>query len=118
MQPVIDREHSNSLRGSLEPFPRRTASPHRLAVWLSLASCLSLSLPLSPSATRVAFAQEDDPLKRSAARDLAIQGAEAYDAGDFSTALDRFTRASALVSAPTLLVMQARSFLALGRWLE
>jgi hypothetical protein len=57
-------------------------------------------------------------LKRSAARDLAIQGAEAYDAGDFSTALDRFTRASALVSAPTLLVMQARSFLALGRWVE
>jgi hypothetical protein len=55
---------------------------------------------------------------RAAARDLALQGAEAFDSGDYPTALDRFNRASALVAAPTLTVMQARSLVALGRWLE
>src|SRR5690606_38836603 len=50
--------------------------------------------------------------------DLALQGAEAYDSGDFSTALDRFDRAAALVTAPTITIMQARCLVALGRWVE
>jgi hypothetical protein len=66
---------------------------------------------------RVAAAEED-PMVRSAARDLAVQGAEAYDAGDYATALDRFARAAQLYPAPTLVVMQARSLLGLGRWVE
>jgi hypothetical protein len=65
-----------------------------------------------------ALAQEEDPLVRSAARDLATQGAEAYDAGDYATALDRFGRAVQLYPAPTLAVMQARSLVGLGRWVE
>jgi hypothetical protein len=57
-------------------------------------------------------------MRRAAARDLALQAADAYDAGDYETALDRFTRAQKLYPAPTLSVMQARCLIGLGRWVE
>jgi hypothetical protein len=64
------------------------------------------------------LAQTADTETRTVARDLAVQGAEAYDGGDFATALDRFERAAALVTAPTITIMQARCLVALGRWVE
>jgi hypothetical protein len=55
---------------------------------------------------------------RTAARDLAQQGAEAFEDKDYKVALDRFERAAALYPAPTISIMQARCLTQLGRWLE
>ncbi|HET9930651.1 MAG TPA: hypothetical protein VFQ35_08185 [Polyangiaceae bacterium] len=57
-------------------------------------------------------------MTRTAARDLALQGSEAFDKGQYSAALDLFQRAGALVRAPTISLMQARSLVQLGRWVE
>lgn len=72
-------------------------------------------LALSPSRSS---AQNNEAENRTAARDLAVQGAEAFDRHDYLTALDRFERAFALVPAPSISVMQARSLAQLGRYLE
>src|SRR5262249_1729727 len=60
----------------------------------------------------------NDAETRTMARELARHGAEAFDAKDFVTALDRFTRAEALFRAPSIVVMRARSLAALGRLVE
>jgi hypothetical protein len=68
-----------------------------------------------------ARAQSDDgsdSVTRTAARDLALQGSEAFDRGQYQVALDLFQRAGLLVRAPTISLMQARSLAQLGRWVE
>jgi hypothetical protein len=55
---------------------------------------------------------------RTAARALAVEGAEAFDRGDYALALDRFTRAESLFKAPTIQVMRARTLEKLGRLIE
>jgi hypothetical protein len=90
--------------------------PHRLRlVWRSLVLFAVLS-----SWAGDAPAQEEgaDAETRTAARELARQGAEAYETGDDQTALDRLDRAYALVPAPSISVMQARVLVRLGRWVE
>ncbi|MET0595052.1 MAG: hypothetical protein ABW133_20300 [Polyangiaceae bacterium] len=52
------------------------------------------------------------------ARELARQGADAFERKDYTTALDRLTRAFSLFRAPTIAVMQARSLVRLGRFVE
>jgi hypothetical protein len=47
-----------------------------------------------------------------------VQGADAFEAKDYATALDRFNRASALFPAPSIAVMRARTLVKLGRWVE
>lgn len=59
-----------------------------------------------------------DAETRTMARELARHGAEAFDQRDYTTALDRFTRAEALFRAPSIVVMRARSLAALGRLVE
>lgn len=90
--------------------PARSRVPYRRS-WLAL---LAFALLIGSG---LAHAEPSDA-HRAAARDLAQQGAEAYDAGDYGTALDRFNRAAALVAAPTLTIMQARCLAALGKWIE
>ena len=60
--------------------------------------------------TAHAHARDDEPSAeaRSEARTLAAQGSDAFEAGDFATALARFDRAAQLVEAPTISLMQAR----------
>ena len=55
---------------------------------------------------------------RTAARALAVEGAEAFDRGEFVLALDRFTRAESIFKAPTIRVMRARTLEKLGRQVE
>jgi hypothetical protein len=57
-------------------------------------------------------------VEKATARELALQAADAFDAGDYETALDEFTRAQQLYPAPTLSFMQARCLYRLGRWVE
>jgi hypothetical protein len=55
---------------------------------------------------------------RVAARALAAQGSEAFEQRDFQRALGLFERASAIISAPTITLMEARSLVELGRLVE
>jgi hypothetical protein len=91
--------------------------PHRLRpTWRSWV----LFAVLTSWATHAQAQEEEaaDAETRTAARELARQGAEAYDSGDDETALDRLDRAYALVPAPSISVMQARVLVRLGRWVE
>jgi hypothetical protein len=63
-------------------------------------------------------AQGVDAETRTVARELARQGADAFERQDFTTALDRLTRALSLFRAPTISLMQARCFARLGRLVE
>jgi len=55
---------------------------------------------------------------RTAARDLAQQGAQAFDAGQYAEASDFFRRAYELVHAPSIALMQARSLTKVGQLLQ
>jgi len=55
---------------------------------------------------------------RTAARDLATQGAQAFEAGDYAGASDFFRRAHELVPAPSIALLRARCLAKLGQLLE
>ncbi len=55
---------------------------------------------------------------RATARSLAGEGYQALQQKDYSTAADRFSRADALVHAPTLMIDWARSLVGLGKFVE
>ena len=61
---------------------------------------------------------ELDSHTRTAARSLAAQGTAAFEAQKYAEALEHFERAAALVEAPTIILMQARTLVQLGRWVE
>lgn len=63
-------------------------------------------------------AQPVDDSTRNAARELAAQGAEAFQKGDFARASDLYRRAYALLPAPTLSLRQARSLERQGKLVE
>ncbi len=65
-----------------------------------------------------AWAQDIDPQERQAALELATSGDALFASGNYATALERFTRASELVAAPTLMVRQAECLEKLGRLVE
>ena len=79
--------------------------------WLHLALIGAL---LSCSSTGHA----EDAETRTAARDLATQGAQAFDAGRFAEASDFFRRAHELVPAPSIALLWARSLAKVGQLLE
>jgi hypothetical protein len=83
------------------------------ALRLSLLSLLSGALLLCASPS---FAQDAEI--RTAARDLATQGAQAFEAGEYAQASDFFRRAHELVPAPSIALLQARSLAKLGQLLE
>jgi len=65
-----------------------------------------------------ASAHAQDAEIRTAARDLATQGAQAYDEGQYAEASDFFRRAHELVHAPSIALLQARSLAKLGQLLQ
>ncbi|HEX6276470.1 MAG TPA: hypothetical protein VFZ53_25690 [Polyangiaceae bacterium] len=80
-------------------------------------SLLSLLLVASHTfASLPAFAQSDE--QRAAARDLATEGADAFDAGRYQDAIDRFTRAESLVHAVPHLLFLARSHAKLKQYVK
>ena len=86
----------------------KTQRAHRLG------TLLACSLFLSVASAHA----EDDAETRTAARDLATQGGQAFDAGKYAEASDFFRRAHQLVAAPSIALMQARSLAKLGQLLE
>jgi hypothetical protein len=76
-------------------------------------AALLFALALAPSA---ALADPSDA-DRATARALAAEAQDAFEKKDFTTALDRFSRADAIVHAPTLMLAMARSQAGLGRFI-
>lgn len=66
----------------------------------------------------VAGADSTDALTRTAARELAVEGAQSFEQRDYRNALDRFRRAFAVFPAPSIAIMEARSLVGLGRFVE
>ena len=77
------------------------------------SSLLATALSFAPK-----LAHAEDAEMRSAARDLATQGAQAFEAGQFAQASDFFRRAHELVPAPSIALLQARSLSKLGNLVE
>jgi len=80
--------------------------------------CLLFCWTVSAAAQSGEGAPEPDSHTRTAARSLAAQAAEAFENQEFSVALDLFQRAGALVPAPTIVLMEARTLVELRRWVE
>lgn len=55
---------------------------------------------------------------KATARELANSAADAFDAGEYELALERFRKARGLYPAPTLSLMEGRTLVQLGRWVE
>lgn len=89
--------------------------PMRAPFTLLLAAAATSALLALASAAR---ADSVDDATRIAARKIAEEGLELYDTGKYQEALERFARADALVHAPTMLLMAARSLDKLGRLVE
>jgi hypothetical protein len=86
---------------------------------LRVFMCSSLvALSLSSTFAVLAAEPEVDSHTRTAARALAAQGSRAFDQQDYATALDLFSRAFSLIEAPTIALMEARTLVQLGRWVE
>jgi hypothetical protein len=84
-----------------------------------LLAALVVSLAAHPANAKPAGDEAElDSHTRTAARSLAAQGTAAFEAQKYAEALDHFERAAALVEAPTILLMQARTLVQLGRWVE
>jgi hypothetical protein len=83
----------------------------------SPSACALAALALG-SLFCAAPAHAEDAETRTAARDLATQGGQAFDAGHYEQASDFFLRAYELVHAPSIALMHARSLAKLGQLLE
>ena len=82
-----------------------------------LTPTLSLSLILAQVlAPLPALAQSDE--QRAAARELAGEGADAFDQGRYQDAIDRFTRAESLVHALPHLLFLARSHAKINQYVK
>ena len=85
----------------------------------ALVAALLVSLGASPAIAKPADNEAElDSHTRTAARSLAAQGSAAFEAQQYAQALEHFERAAALVEVPTILLMQARTLVQLGRWVE
>jgi len=82
-----------------------------------LVGALLLGCTLLGPAARAADEYVDSDA-RVAARALAAQGSEAFEQHDFQRALGLFERASAIIAAPTITLMEARTLVELGRLVE
>lgn len=81
----------------------------------------ALAFTFAPHSAWAAPAGDESELDshtRTAARSLAAQGSAAFEAQRYAEALDLFERAAALVEVPTITLMQARTLVQLGRWVE
>ncbi|HEX6764138.1 MAG TPA: tetratricopeptide repeat protein, partial [Polyangiaceae bacterium] len=84
---------------------------HRIELFVAAALLVAAVSPR-------ALAQDVDDATRAAARDLASEGSDLYQAESFEQAYDRFNRAYQLVHAPTVGIWAARSLVKLGRLVE
>ena len=85
-------------------------------VWLAVSLlCISAPANAEDAETETGLEATD---YRDDARRLATEAAQRYQAGDYATALDLFTRSAKLYDAPTLRFWQARCLEGLGRLVD
>lgn len=82
------------------------------------STLLLLSMMAAFAPTQTANGAEPSQQERATARALGDEGILLWEKADYAGALDRFTRALALVDAPTLALRQAECLQKLGRWVE
>lgn len=87
--------------------------PHRSIISGLLAASLFVS-----GAVATAQPAELDDRTKAAARQLAQDGAAAFERGDFTEARALLRRAYALIPAPTIALMEARALAKLGKLVE
>ena len=95
------------MTSAIDPGPKARGA-RRFGALLGCALCLCVASAHA----------EEDAETRTSARDLAVRGAQAFDAGQYAEASDLFRRAHELVGAPSIALMQARSLAKIGRLLE
>jgi hypothetical protein len=78
----------------------------------------SLAVTLSCSSWAHAQQPSTDDSTRAVARQLGVEGIDAYQANDLATAEQKLERAYRLFAAPTLGVFSARTRVKLGLWVE
>ena len=100
---MCDRDRTVGQRAPAPGARARRGLACTLALWLTTVG-----------ATALADANGSPDLARS----VAVAGREAYNAGDYKTALDLFRRAFGMYPAPTLSLYEARSLAKLGRLRE
>lgn len=83
-----------------------------------VAAALAGTLVHTSAWGQATVAGVDAPVERASARAMADQGFDAFDAGQWQLALDRFERAQALVRSPVHQLFIARCLAHLGRLLE
>jgi hypothetical protein len=83
-----------------------------------LVAACSLGLVVMMATARGLAASDPSAEDRTTARELALEGHNALQAGDYALAVDRFSRADHLVHAPTILVDLGRSYIGLGRLVQ
>src|SRR5688500_18279685 len=68
----------------------------------------------------LAAAQDAEPSyeDKTKAAQLADQGMNFYQQGDYTSAAQRFAEAETIVAAPTIMLQHGRSLERLGRWVE
>jgi hypothetical protein len=81
-------------------------------------SLLTLALSLTCFSLPAVAQQVDEDQARAAARQLADEGFDAFQAGDFKTATDRFGRAFDVLRVPRIGLDYARSLEKVGRLVE
>jgi hypothetical protein len=82
--------------------------------WAAALAIFALGLALGPRA----LAQPVEGASRKAARVLAEEGLALFDQKDFAAALERFDKADAVASVPTVDLFAARCLTQLGRLLD
>ncbi|HEY4159182.1 MAG TPA: tetratricopeptide repeat protein, partial [Polyangiaceae bacterium] len=82
----------------------------RLGTWLTVLATVGLP--------QIAHAQAVDDATRSAARNLASAGVQAYQANDYPAARDKLERAYQVLRAPSLGLWSARALVKVGALVE
>lgn len=86
--------------------------------WAWAGLCARRALLTGALCLHTVCASAEDAETRTLARDLATQGAQAFDARHYDEARDFFRRAHELVPAPSIALLEARSLVGLGKLLE
>jgi tetratricopeptide (TPR) repeat protein len=103
-----------------------TSEQHPLSVRPSLqrwgsalcAGALALACLAQPSAAQAQPNPTAEATNLDIARSVAVSGREAFNAGDYETALAMFRKAYELYPAPTVVLYEARTLEKMGRLLE
>ena len=107
------RAHTGATRPLVRP-----ARARRCALACAAALALGWCAPGAALAQQTPSAPTGDAVNLDLARSTAVKGREAFNAGDYETALALFRRAYSLFPAPTVVLYEARTLEQMGMLIE